>query len=81
LSVLRSLKEIMWKHCGPVRTVEGLTLGASLVAKLQKETLGARKPGEIALGASVGNALLTARRIFEAAEARRETLGAHFLAD
>ncbi len=81
LSVLRSLKEIMWKHCGPVRTVEGLTLGASLVARLQEETLGARKPSEIALGASVGNALLTARRIFEAAEARRETLGAHFLAD
>jgi succinate dehydrogenase/fumarate reductase flavoprotein subunit len=81
LSVLTRLKETLWKYCGPVRTGEGLALGTDILGRLEERTLAARKPGEASLRASVRNALLVARKILDAAQARKEGLGAHYRED
>ncbi len=81
LSVLARLKETLWKYCGPIRTGEGLALGTEILGGLEERTLAARKPGEAAFRASVRNALFVARKILEAAQARKESLGAHYRED
>ena len=62
LSVLRRIKEALWKYCGPVRTGEGLALGIDMVGRLEERTLAAQKPGGDSLRASVRNALFVARK-------------------
>ena len=80
-TILTRIKETLWKYCGPVRTGEGLARGTDILNALEERALGARTPGEASLRASVRNAFFVARRILEAARARKESLGAHYRED
>ena len=81
LSVLKRLNEALWQYCGPVRTAQGLSTGIETLGALEREPLSCRNAFEAAFAASVRNGLQTARTIFEAAQSRRESMGAHFRED
>ncbi len=81
LTVLKKLKNALWQYCGPVRTTQGLATGLGTVAALEREPIACRSAFEAAFGASVKNGLCTARAIFEAAQSRRESIGAHYRED
>jgi fumarate reductase (CoM/CoB) subunit A len=78
LSILKRLREVLWRHCGPVRTAQGLAQGIELVGRLEEKRLACRNASQVAMAASVRNSLSVARRILEAAQLRRESVGAHF---
>jgi succinate dehydrogenase/fumarate reductase flavoprotein subunit len=81
LAVLKRLKEALWQYCGPVRTAQGLSTGIETLGALERAPLSCRNVFEAAFAASVKNGLHTARAIFEAAQSRRESMGAHFRTD
>jgi fumarate reductase (CoM/CoB) subunit A len=81
LSFLTRLRRILWKHCGPVRTGRGILEGIALIDKLEEEGLACGSSGQTALAISIRHGLSTARQILKAAEARKESVGAHFLED
>jgi fumarate reductase (CoM/CoB) subunit A len=78
---IKRLKEILWTHCGPVRTEGGLAQGLDLVGQLEKERVPCKNADETAIARTAGNALLVARMILESARSRRESLGAHYRED
>jgi fumarate reductase (CoM/CoB) subunit A len=78
LTVLKGLREIMWRYCGPVRTTQGIAQGVELVRRLEEEDLVCRSTAQAAMAISVRNGLSVARRILEAAQSRKESLGAHY---
>ena len=81
LSVLKRVREILWKHCGPVRTTHDLAQGIDLIERLEREPLACGKPGQKAMAVSVRNSLSIARKILEASQLRQESIGAHFRKD
>jgi fumarate reductase (CoM/CoB) subunit A len=78
LALLRRLKEGVWKHCGPVRTTAGLEEGISLIEELKRKDVRCSNAVDAEWAATLDNALGTARTIFEAAIARRSSIGAHY---
>jgi fumarate reductase (CoM/CoB) subunit A len=80
-TVLGELKSILWKYCGLVRTVKGLTAGIEAVKGLDQKKIICRTSGQAATAISVKNALFTAHVMCEAALARHESLGAHYIED
>jgi len=64
-----------------VRTAEGLSTGIETLGALERGPLSCRSAFEAAFAASLRNGLYTARAIFEAAQSRRESMGAHFRTD
>jgi fumarate reductase (CoM/CoB) subunit A len=81
LSILKRLKETLWKYCGPVRTGVGLRQGIKIIENLKQEKLVWRNTADVTLANSLENAFHTALNILEAALARRNSLGAHYRED
>lgn len=78
LGVLKELKQALWQYCGPMRTTEGLAACVESLRALEQRPLSWRTAAEAAFAASVKNGLTTAKKIVEAAQARRESIGAHY---
>jgi aspartate oxidase len=81
LKVLERLKENLWKHCGPVRTRDGLARGIEILGRLEEEKLSCRSTADVVMAASLQNGFLTARKILDAALSRQASLGAHYRED
>jgi succinate dehydrogenase/fumarate reductase flavoprotein subunit len=91
--VLGQIRQLMWEHCSPVRTVTGL---AELRLRLDElrgwsehefhtpaalgRSLAGRKTGALIAVAKVDNIHLISRTIAAAASWRRNSAGSHFLA-
>ena len=68
--VLNRLKNLMWSFVGLARTAEGLANALEQIQLLEKRCLS---------GSKALNQLQVARLVIEAAVARKQSLGAHFL--
>ena len=78
LALLDQLKRNVWTHCGPVRTTAGLEEGISFVEAVGREDVRCRNAVDAAWAVMLGNAIDTARTIFEAAIAHKSSIGAHY---
>jgi fumarate reductase flavoprotein subunit len=92
--VLQQIRQLMWEHCSPVRTLAGLTELRLRLDELQgwadperhaPSTLGrslaGRNTDALIKVAKVDNVHLVSRAIVAAAGWRRNSAGSHFLAD
>lgn len=79
--VLKTLKDIMWDCCGPVRDKRGLSAGIREVERLEKQPFCCRDSTGLSAAVAVRSALLTAKAILKAALERKQNVGAHFRED
>ncbi|MEZ5467720.1 MAG: hypothetical protein R3F18_08705 [Lysobacterales bacterium] len=70
--VLARLRQLMWSDVGIFRTEDGLQAALHQIQVMERRCLS---------GAPVLRQLLVARLMVEACLRRRESIGAHFLAD
>lgn len=77
------LQDMMWTHCGIVRTVAGLNQGLKIVNDLQKDVDNAIKNNETNNFHFIEflNALQVSRMILLAALRRKESRGLHYILD
>ena len=81
------LKEVMWEHCGVVRSAEGLATAITEIDTLQEQLALVSVPGPAAFNPAwnealdLGNQLAVAKVIVQSAVLRKETWGAHARAD
>ena len=78
---LALLRDIMWNHCGPIRTRDGLMQALEKIDGLVTEGVRCGEARELGTAIAVTNCLWTARTIAESALARRESIGAHYRED
>jgi aspartate oxidase len=76
-SALKSIRQIMWENCGPVRDSTGLSLALDRVRKLKEEGIRCESPRDLGLAYSVGNCLDTAIMVIKGAIERKASMGAH----
>lgn len=83
----RALRNLMWEHCGVVRSAEGLKQGLAKLADLKEaaKDVDVRPTsegfGDLALALDLRASLLTAEATLLGALERRETRGAHNRSD
>lgn len=81
------LKDVMWEHCGVVRSADGLRTAAAEIETLQEQLAQVSVPGPAAFNPSwnealdLDNQLAVAKVIVQSAALREETRGAHARAD
>jgi fumarate reductase (CoM/CoB) subunit A len=77
--MLKTLQDVMWTYCGPVRSEQGLLVAHGRIEKLRNEGISSEKPQELAHALSLVNSLDTAKLIVEGALRRKENIGAHYI--
>lgn len=83
----RRLKDLMWEHCGVVRSADGLTTAADEIDSLGEQLARVSVPGPAAFNPAwhealdLSNQLAVARVIVRSALLREETRGAHARSD
>ncbi|MGH3383369.1 MAG: FAD-binding protein [Nocardioidaceae bacterium] len=83
----QKLKDVMWEHCGVVRSADGLALAAAEIETLERLLAQVSVPGPAAFNPAwnealdLGNQLSVAKVIVQSAALREETRGAHARSD
>jgi succinate dehydrogenase/fumarate reductase flavoprotein subunit len=77
LAFMRSLREILWESCGPIRREEGLESGLGEIERLRREGMRS-EARDLPLALSILRGLQAARMMIEGAKANRQNVGAHF---
>jgi len=79
----KRLQDILWNHCGIVRTLAGLAKGAEAIEEMRKEiaALPKKKNSVSLMQLELENRLENASFIFKAAMHRHESRGLHYLLD
>ncbi|WP_426244695.1 FAD-binding protein [Nocardioides sp. LHG3406-4] len=81
------LKDVMWEHCGVVRSADGLKKASAEIETLQEQLAQVSVPGPAAFNPAwnealdLGNQLAVAQVIVQSAALREETRGAHARSD
>lgn len=78
-TALRSIRQTMWKNCGPVRNMHSLTLALGHIRNLEKEGIRYEGRQNLGLACSVMNSFHTATMIIKNAMERKESTGVHHI--
>jgi L-aspartate oxidase len=78
-TIRKQAQETMWKHCGIIRTPEGLKQGIIKLKQLQKDLTALNKTQISRELLETKNLLETSLLIMKAAKKRKKSLGCHFV--